>query len=77
MTFLYLYDLKLRGTRKAYNRNKRRFYYLLNRSAIKDQPTRTKSAILVEDALEEKADNFFMKFEDCVELYKYKIREGE
>lgn len=75
MTYLYIYDLKSNSNTRIYNKIKRRFYYRLNHSAIKDQPVRTKSAIEVDDDLEEKADKFFKEFEDYVELYKFKILE--
>jgi hypothetical protein len=69
---LYLYDLKIKG-KKPYNNLKGRFYYQLKNSPLSSKQWKTKSAILVEDLLERRADAFFKSFEGFIEVYKVRV----
>jgi hypothetical protein len=73
---LYLYDLKIKG-KNPYNTLKRRFYYQLKHSPLSSKPWKTKSAILVEDQLENEADAFFKSFEGFAEVYKVRVNTIE
>jgi hypothetical protein len=73
---LYLYDLKIKGS-KPYNTLKRRFYYHLGRSKLATTPWKTKSVLLVDDLLENEADNFFLRFRGYVEVYKARVESVE
>lgn len=71
---LYVYDLKIKGL-KSYNTLKRRFYYDLGKSELSTSPWRTKSVLLVQEELEERADTFFRRFEGFIEVYKVRFDE--
>ena len=72
---VYLYDIKTDP--KQYNKIKRRFYYHLHKSFLKDCSYLTKSVLLVPDELEHRADMFFNKFIRYLEIYKIKTENIE
>jgi hypothetical protein len=73
---LYLYDLKIKG-KNPYNTLKRRFYYQLGKSQLSTTPWKTKSVLVVDDLLENEADNFFLKFKGYIEVYKARVENIE
>ena len=73
---LYMFDLKIKGG-NPYNTLKRRFYYQLKKSRISATPWKTKSVLLVDDLLENEADNFFLKFKGNIEVYKARVESVE
>jgi len=73
---LYMFDLKIKG-KNPYNSLKRRFYYNLKNSQLSTTPWKTKSVLLVDDLLENYADNFFLKYKGFVEVYKARVESIE
>ncbi|MCC7552164.1 hypothetical protein KO317_00675 [Candidatus Micrarchaeota archaeon] len=70
---IYLYDIKT--NLNEYNKIKRRFYYNLRKSNLKNCEYLTKSVLLVPEDLEHEADIFFNKFIRYLEVYKLKVSE--
>ena len=69
MFVLYIYDVKAENAKK-FNRVKRRFYYHLNKLALKKELWKTKSALAVPLKMERTMDDFFKMFGNSVEVYK-------
>ena len=67
---LYFYDIKMKM--KDYNTLKRRFYYQLGKSKLSLKPWKTKSVLLVDDGLENEADEFFKGWKPDIVCYKAK-----
>jgi hypothetical protein len=76
MKVVYIYDVKAK-TKKEFNRNKRRFYYQLNKLNLKNCVWRTKSVLITPSEIEEVIDRFFKKFIGQVEVYKFHTKYVE
>lgn len=73
---LYAFDLRIKGD-KAYNTLKRRFYYSLGKSELSNPDWRTKSVLLVDELLENKADAFFSQWKEHIVVYKARVLDLE
>ena len=71
MFIVYIYDLNAKN-KKIFNRNKRKFYYHLNKIPLPIDSWKTKSTIVISQTnLEKTLDIFFKKFASFCTCYKF------
>ena len=71
MFIVYMYDLTAKN-KKLFNRNKRKFYYHLNKISIPTDSWKTKSTLVINQTnLEKTLDIFFKKFSSFCTCYKF------
>lgn len=66
---IYIYDLSA-DNKKNYNRVKRMFYYYLNQILTSNVKIISKSTLIVPENMEPIFDEFFMKWDGKISVYK-------